>query len=117
MYIPVPAQIHQLAPHFFPPRDTPFDLKTPLGESLCAKLCQDNSKALISNPNHALANWLLKTALRLQEGELTAYEKMQILGLDCVVIEKIQEGVYSIDIRPLGSYERFIQDCMGVELV
>ncbi|WP_158653363.1 phospholipase D-like domain-containing protein [Helicobacter felis] len=117
VYIPVPAQIHQLAPHFFPPRDTPFDLKTPLGQILQAKLCQDNSKALMSNPNNALANWLLKTVLRLQEGELTAYEKMQILGLDCVVIEKIQEGVYSIDIRPLGSYEKFIQDCMGVEFV
>ncbi|CCF81693.1 phospholipase D-like domain-containing protein [Helicobacter bizzozeronii] len=115
VYISVPAQIHQLAPYFFPPRDTPFDLRTPLGESLCAKLCQDNSKALMSNPNDALANWLLKTALRLQEGELATYERMEVLGFDCVMVEKIQEGVYSIDIRPLGSYEKFIQDCMGVE--
>ncbi len=71
----------------------------------------------MSNPNNALANWLLKTVLRLQEAELATYEKMAVLGFDCVVIEKIQEGVYSIDIRPLGSYERFIQDCMGVEFV
>ncbi|WP_324732328.1 phospholipase D-like domain-containing protein [Helicobacter felis] len=117
VYIPVPAQIHQLVRNFFPPRDTPFELRTPLGQILQAKLCQDNSKALMSNPNNALANWLLKTVLRLQEAELATYEKMAVLGFDCVVIEKIQEGVYSIDIRPLGSYEKFIQDCMGVEFV
>ncbi|WP_162145194.1 hypothetical protein [Helicobacter bizzozeronii] len=52
----------------------------------------------------------------MQEGDLATYERMEVLGFDRVVVEKIQEGVYSIDIRPLGSYENFIQNCMGVEL-
>ncbi|WP_104690586.1 phospholipase D-like domain-containing protein, partial [Helicobacter heilmannii] len=111
VYLPVPAQIHRLSPKFFPPKDTPFILKTPLGEALQAKLCQDGAKALMSNPNDALAHWLLRVVLRLKEGELATYEKMQNLGFDCVVIEKIQEGEYAIDIRAVGSYERFLQDC------
>ncbi|GMB92782.1 hypothetical protein NHP200010_04930 [Helicobacter bizzozeronii] len=52
----------------------------------------------------------------MQEGDLATYERMEVLSFDCV-IEKIQEGVYSIDIRPLDSYEKFIQDCMGVECI
>lgn len=110
VYIPVPIKIHQLYPNFFPSRDTPFTLKTPLNENLQVKLCQDNSKALMSNPNDDLANWLLKKTLRLREGEIVTYEKMQNLGFDCVIIEKKENGIYNIDIRPLDSYEKFIND-------
>lgn len=42
----------------------------------------------MSNPNDDLSNWILKKVLRLQEGELVTYEKMQNLGFDCVIIEK-----------------------------
>lgn len=110
LYIPIPIKIHQLYPNFFPPRDTPFILKTPLNENLQVKLCQDNSKALMSNPNDDLANWLLKKVLRLQEKEIATYEKMQNLGFDCVIIEKKDNKIYKIDIRPLDSYEKFINN-------
>lgn len=112
VYIPVPIKIHQLYPNFFPSRDTPFTLKTPLNENLQVKLCQDNSKALMSNPNDDLSNWILKKVLRLQEGKLATYEKMQNLGFDCVIIEKKQNLEYSIDIMPLGSYEKFIENLL-----
>lgn len=108
VYIPVPMIIHKLYPSFFPPKDTSFTLITPNNEKLSAKLCQDNAKALMSNPNTALADWLLKTALGLKEKKLATYERMQDLGFDCVIISKIDSRTFSIDIMPLNSYEKFI---------
>lgn len=107
VYIPVPMKIHKLFPHFFPPRDIYFTLKTPLNEKLTAKFCQDNAKALMSNPNIALAKWILQTALRLKENELATYETMQNLGVDSVIIDKENDLEYSIDIMPLNAYENF----------
>ncbi|WP_171000309.1 phospholipase D-like domain-containing protein [Campylobacter estrildidarum] len=108
IYVKIPAEIHKLCPNFFPDRDSPFTLTTPNNEKLNVKLCQQNSKALMSNPNKALANWLLRTTLQLKEGELATYNKLQILGFDSVIINKIDNLIYSIDIMPLDSYEEFI---------
>ncbi|GAD18754.1 hypothetical protein [Helicobacter fennelliae] len=73
-----------------------------------AKLCQDNSKALMSNPNKALANWLLRKILKLKAGELATLEKLENLGFDSVIINKEKQGIYNIDIMPMNSYEEFI---------
>lgn len=108
VYIAVPMLIHKKYPCFFPSRDTFFTLTTPSGQNLRAKLCQDNAKALMSNPNTDLAKWLLQTALRYKEGELATYEKMLELGFDSVVIEKHSDLCFSIDVMPLGSYECFV---------
>lgn len=108
IYIPVPMQIHSIAPNFFPPRDEHFNLKTPLNENLKAKLCQDNAKALMSNPNSALSNWLLRKLIKLEKGKILTYEKLEKLGFDAVIIEKIAPKTYSIDIMPLNSYENFL---------
>lgn len=109
VYIKIPMEIHKFYPNFFPNKDIPFTLITPKNEKLSVKLCQQNAKALMSNPNKALANWLLRTALQLKEGELATYNKLQILGFDSVIINKINDFVYSIDIMPLDSYEKFIK--------
>ena len=113
VYISVPIEIHRLYPEFFPPRDTCFALKTPLGEILSVKICQNNKtnpygKALMSNPNSALAKWLLRKILKLKEGELATLDKLENLGFDSVIIEKISENEFSIDIMPLNSYEKFL---------
>ncbi|TQR47424.1 restriction endonuclease, partial [Campylobacter troglodytis] len=115
VYISVPIEIHKLYPKFFPPRQQEFALKTPLGEILSAKICQNNKtnpygKALMSNPNSALAKWLLRGILRLKEGELATLERLENLGFDSVIIEKISQNEFSIDIMPLNSYEKFITD-------
>ena len=109
VYIPVPKEIHNFYPHFFPPRDKPFILQTPLGENLSAKLCQDSAKALMSNPNSALSNWLLRKILQLKKGELATLEKLENLGFDSVIIEKQCDLHYRIDIMPLDSYQKFIE--------
>lgn len=108
VYIPVPREIHKKYPHFFPLREV-FTLTTPNKEHLQAKLCQDNAKALMSNPNTDLAKWLLQTALRYKERELATYERMLELGFDSVIITKQSPLRFSIDIMPLDSYEKFIE--------
>lgn len=53
-----------------------FNLITPDGKILNAKVCQEHSKALMSNPNSTLANWLLRQLLNLKEGEIATKERL-----------------------------------------
>jgi hypothetical protein len=110
IYIPIPAWIHKRFPAFFLPRDTSFSLILPDGSKLEAKVCQDGSKALMSKHNADLGNWLLRKVLNLKEKELLTYEKLQKIGLDSVIIERIDTKTYAIDFRPSGTYEEFIEE-------
>lgn len=108
IYIPIPAWIHTCFPDFFPNRDESFRLRLPNGNELSAKVCQDGSKALMSNPNLELGKWLLREVMNLKEKELLTYEKLQIMGIDSVEIYKLSNKVYKIDFRPIGSYDDFV---------
>lgn len=110
VYIQIPIEIHRKFPNFFPARDEPFELKIPTGESFSAKVCQQNSKALMTNPNKALSDWLLRKVFQVEEGELLTIAKMNELGFDSVVIYKDNNGVYRIDKAKLDSYEQFINE-------
>ena len=110
VYIPIPAEIHRQFPDFFPERDKLFELKIPKGEIFSAKVCQDNSKALMTNPNKALSDWLLRKVFQVKEGELLTIEKMNELCFDSVVIIKDENGNYKIDKAKLDSYEQFITE-------
>jgi len=110
VYIPVPKAIHNNYPGFFPSRDDVFNLHLPHGEILQAKLCQDNSKALMTNPNNALSDWLLRKVLKLDEGELLRYNKLRTVGVDSVRITKRDSENYLIDFTQIDSYERFINN-------
>lgn len=108
MYINIPAVFNKENEGFFPPRDKSFKLLLPDGKEMSAKVCQDNSKALMSNPNSALGKWLLRDILQLPEGELLTYGKLSDLGIDSVVITKISDEEYKIDFAKSGSYENFM---------
>ncbi|NLA23921.1 MAG: restriction endonuclease [Bacteroidales bacterium] len=108
VYIPIPIEIHKQFPDFFPNRDKLFDLKIPTGEIFSAKVCQDNSKALMTNPNKALSDWLLRKVFQAKEGELLTIEKMEALGFDSVIIIKDEGGNYKIDKAKTDSFESFI---------
>lgn len=110
IYIPIPAWIHTNFPNFFPSRDESFTLVLPNNEEMSAKVCQDGSKALMSNPNSALGKWLLRDVLNLRERELLDYEKLNNIGLDSVVIYKTEDGKYDIDFTAVGSYEEFKEE-------
>lgn len=113
VYIPIPQEVHRREPGFFPRRDEPFVLRLPTGELLHAKVCQEGNKALMTNPNDAIADWLLRKLFRLEEGELLTRKHLDELGFDAVVITdegSSDEGerLYAIDKAPLGSYESFV---------
>ncbi len=88
VYIPIPAKIHKEYPDFFPTKDEPFELQLPHGESLSAKICQEGGKALMSNPNSALGEWILRKVLKKKPGELVTMEDLNRFGVDSVYIEK-----------------------------
>lgn len=110
VYIPIPIDIHKKYPDFFPHRDEKFNLQVPTGELLSAKVCQENSKALMTDPNKALADWLLRKVLQLDDGELATIEKLDELGFDSVIITKSDDGSFKIDIMKTDSYIEFMED-------
>ena len=106
VYIPIPSIIRQK--NFFPPRDQIFSVLLPDRKRLQAKVCQDNSKALMSNPNKDLGLWLLRRVLKLKEHQLLTYDRLNKLNIDSVSVEKDTQGSYRIDFQPVGNYEEFI---------
>jgi hypothetical protein len=112
VYIPIPADIHKIKPKFFPGRDVTFSLSLPSGEVLNAKVCQDGNKALMTNPNNALADWILYSALGLRKGELLTYSKLLKVDIDSVRIIKDGPRNFRIEFAKLDSYENFISENM-----
>jgi hypothetical protein len=122
IYIPVPSEIHKKYPDFFPEIKSQkeyFNLEVPTGEIFKASMCQtyktevdgitlNKGKGLMTNPNKALSDWLLRKVFNLKEGELATIEKMNELGFDSVIIQKDNEGNYKIDKVKSDSYEKFI---------
>lgn len=107
IYIPIPKQIHIDYPNFFPKRDQDFNLQIPTGEIFNAKVCQQDSKALMTNPNKALSDWLLRKVLQLAEGEIATIEKLDTLGFDSVIITKDENENFKIDIMKTNTYAEF----------
>lgn len=86
VYIPIPSKINKLFPDFFPQRDEPFELQLPDGRNLSAKICQDGRKALMSNPNSDLGEWLLRKILKKEEGSLVTKLDLDTFGFDSIMV-------------------------------
>lgn len=118
IYIPIPRVIHNLYPDFFPGRDCPFELVLPDGSAMSAKVCQDGGKALMSNPNAALGEWLLRKVLRKPEGELLTINDLDTYGIDSVkIISTHKNNSYGVPIYKIvftnseyEDYTTFIED-------
>ena len=115
VYLKIPSWVHKSYPDFFPGRETKFDLELPDGSTMSAKLCQDNRKALMSDPNSRLGEWILRNVMNLKDGELLTYEKLESLGIDSVVIYKHSEGRYSVDFARIGSFDSFAEETEETE--
>ena len=89
---------------FFPPKEVSFDLLLPDGKHISAKICQENGKAIMSNPNKDLGKWLLRDVLELPENTLITYEILQAKGFDTVLFEKIDDLHYKIDFTDSSVY-------------
>ncbi len=110
VYIPIPARVNSNFPLFFPSKDFSFTLHLPNGSSISAKPCQQNRKALMSNPNIALGKWILRDVLQLKEGELVTIELLDRLGFDSVIVYKDSETDYRIDVCKETSYSTELFD-------
>lgn len=118
VYIPVPKAIHKSYPDFFPARDCPFELVLPNGDSLSAKICQQGGKALMSNPNSALGEWILRKVLKKAQGELLTMQDLNVYGIDSVKITSTHqansagERVYKIVFANTGyeDYSSFAEE-------
>jgi len=106
VYIPIPRIVHKKKPGFFPPRDKKFTLKTKEGEDFSAKVCQENNKALMTDPNKDLGRWLLRDMLGLKKGELATLEFLRKKNADTVIIYKLEEGIYQISLHSFGGLEK-----------
>lgn len=122
VYIPIPKWIHEQFEGFFPFNlkesqnenknysAPPFTLELPNGKKLSAKVCQQNGKALMSNPNKELGKWLLRHVLKVPQNTLVTYSMLENVGIDSVIVTKISDNHFRIDFASLGSYEQFEED-------
>lgn len=110
IYVPIPAWLHRIFNGFFPARDQPFNLQIPDGRFLNVKLCQEGSKALMSNPNSDLGKWLLRDVFALKDRQLLKYEDLELAGIDSVCVTKLDENNYKIDFCELGTYDKFVEE-------
>ena len=121
-YVPVPAVIHKKYPKFFPRHDVVFNLTLPNGKTEKAKICQEGGKALMTNPNDVLCDWLYKVIdpnasdielhKRLQNKVPFTYQDLERIGKDSVRVSKLDEANFTVEFTPVDSYDLFIN---GIE--
>lgn len=116
VYIPISSVIHKnkKTSGFFPPRDTKFKLTLPNAVVLSAKICQAGGKALMSDPNAALGNYLFSvidaSGTHEKSLDVFTYKDLMSIGRDSVRILKNGALDYSLEFCSLGSNEDFLDD-------
>jgi len=106
VYIPIPRIVHKQKPGFFPGRDHKFILRTEDDREFSAKVCQENSKALMTDPNVALGKWLLRDMLGFKRGEIATLEHLRKKNADTVIVYKLMKDLYQISLHSFGSFEK-----------
>ena len=64
----------------------------------------------MTQSNRKLGKLILRDGLKLKIGELATYEKLKLLGIDSVRIDKIKKSEFEINFSKNGSYEEFISN-------
>ena len=106
LYIPYHAEDRAKTVGFFPGRDTVFNLTLPDGSVIPAKICQQDGKAIMSNPNKILGEWLLRNVFELPEGTVVTYEMLQRFGVDSVVFTKKGNQLIGFLFKNLEKFDR-----------
>ena len=125
-YIPIPKAIHDAHPNFFPPKDVKFKVTLPNGKVISAKVCQENNKALMSDPNTDLCEWLYTiidkdlgiAKKRFAQERPYIYDDLRVVGKDSVRVTKVagEFNAYKLESSNLGSYEEFINPSSEFEV-
>lgn len=106
MYIPIPEKIHKYKPCFFPSCDKLFTLTLPNQTSI---ICRVYQKKIISVPTPHLGIWLCH-AFSLPEKELFTIDILENVGIDSILIDKLDDKNYVLNFKKTNSYEEFIMD-------
>lgn len=109
VYVPFNSVLRDLHENFFPRRDTPFIVELPNGKTMSMKICQDNGKAIMSNPNKALGKWLLRDILKLPESKILTYDMLLEIGIDSISFQKLGNNKYKINFKQVGEFEKFMR--------
>ena len=110
IYIPYPVEDRNRNVDFFPSRNTPFNLKLPDGTVISAKVCQEQGKAIMSNPNKDLGEWLLRKVFEIPENTILTYDMLEKFNIDSVVFTKNSDLDFSVDFSEIGTYESFYKE-------
>lgn len=110
LYIPYPVEDRRRSVGFFPDRDTIFSLTLSDGTVVPAKVCQKDGKAIMSNPNKILGEWLLRKVFEIPENTLVTYEMLEKFGVDSVIFTKNNDLEYSLDFANIGTYEEMLAE-------
>ena len=115
VYISIPSWIHQKKKDFFTynsdeNKTNPFDVKLPNGKIISMRVAQQKGKALMSNPNSALGEWILRDILELKPKVLVTKEILDMIGIDSVKLSKTGDRRYYLDFLKSGSYEEFEEE-------
>jgi len=86
--------------------DKKFLLRTKDGKEFSTKVCQENRKALMSDPNKDLGEWLLRNKLGLKEKEVATYSHLEEKNADSVIVYKINPEHYIIDLHSFGAFKK-----------
>ena len=108
IYIPYPSVDRNRSIGFFPDRNIPFELILPDGKVISAKVCQGDGKAIMSNPNSELGEWLLRKVFEFPKNKIITYRDLEIYGIDSVIFTKINKKKYKIDFTYIGTYEKLL---------
>jgi hypothetical protein len=116
-YIPIPKWIHDSFEGFLPEPEKKFRLKLPNDRVISATICQAGGKALMSDPNPDLCEWLYsvidgdpqKSSNRLKNKDPYTYRDLVNIGKDSVRLAKsvTSDADYVLSVLPLGSYAQF----------
>jgi len=119
-YIPIPIEVRRKCSSFLPEIEEIFNLNMPNGRLLKSKVCQQDGKALMSNPNKDLCEWLFKlidssewtSRKRLTERRPYTYDDLMTVGKDSVKLTKSlsRPNTFDMEPMPIGSYEKFIAE-------
>jgi hypothetical protein len=117
-YIPHPKEVRRRYPNFFPPKDETFTLRLPDGSQMSAKVCQQDGKSIMSNPNSLLCDWLFRmiddspavSKARMATGRAYTMEDLLRVGRDSVKISLVDEAkrIYELEPMPTGSFDTFL---------
>ncbi len=97
--IRVPRNMRVTVREFLGEIDEPWQLHLPNGQDtvLNMKVCQENGKAIMSNPNEALGRWILRYALQIEAGHVMTYEDLLQKGVNALVLRKRDDGSFECD--------------------